>query len=55
MSEGEVTHPLYRRLNKRHWNTVIIDGSVPEEAIRDMVEEQSRRRFEPRHGGYLRY
>jgi predicted DNA-binding protein (MmcQ/YjbR family) len=26
-------------LNKRHWNTVIIDGSVPEEAIRDMVED----------------
>jgi predicted DNA-binding protein (MmcQ/YjbR family) len=26
-------------LNKRHWNTVIIDGSVPEEVIRDMVED----------------
>jgi predicted DNA-binding protein (MmcQ/YjbR family) len=26
-------------LNKRHWNTVIIDGSVPEEAIRDMIED----------------
>jgi predicted DNA-binding protein (MmcQ/YjbR family) len=24
-------------LNKRHWNTVIIDGSLPDEAIRDMI------------------
>jgi len=26
-------------LNKRHWNTVIIDGSLPDRAIRDMVED----------------
>ncbi len=26
-------------LNKRHWNTVIIDGSVSDEAIRDMIED----------------
>ena len=26
-------------LNKRHWNTVVIDGSLPDEAIRDMVED----------------
>ncbi len=26
-------------LNKRHWNTVIIDGSLPEQMIRDMVED----------------
>ena len=26
-------------LNKRHWNTVIIDGSVPESVIRDMIED----------------
>jgi predicted DNA-binding protein (MmcQ/YjbR family) len=26
-------------LNKRHWNTVIIDGSLPEQAIRDMIED----------------
>jgi predicted DNA-binding protein (MmcQ/YjbR family) len=26
-------------LNKRHWNTVIIDGSLAEAAIRDMVED----------------
>ncbi|HEY6397421.1 MAG TPA: MmcQ/YjbR family DNA-binding protein, partial [Solirubrobacteraceae bacterium] len=26
-------------LNKRHWNTVILDGSLPEEMIRDMVED----------------
>jgi predicted DNA-binding protein (MmcQ/YjbR family) len=26
-------------LNKRHWNTVIIDGSLPDAAIRDMIED----------------
>jgi predicted DNA-binding protein (MmcQ/YjbR family) len=26
-------------LNKRHWNTVIIDGSLPDEAVRDMIED----------------
>ena len=26
-------------LNKRHWNTVIIDGSLSDEVIRDMIED----------------
>jgi len=26
-------------LNKRHWNTVIIDGSVPEQMVKDMIED----------------
>lgn len=26
-------------LNKRHWNTVVIDGSLPDTMIRDMVED----------------
>ena len=26
-------------LNKRHWNTVIIDGSLTDKAIRDMIED----------------
>jgi predicted DNA-binding protein (MmcQ/YjbR family) len=26
-------------LNKRHWNTVILDGSIPEQMIKDMVED----------------
>ncbi|HYX85069.1 MAG TPA: MmcQ/YjbR family DNA-binding protein [Gaiellales bacterium] len=26
-------------LNKRHWNTVVIDGSLPDAAIRDMIED----------------
>ena len=26
-------------LNKRHWNTVTLDGSVPEQLVRDMVED----------------
>jgi predicted DNA-binding protein (MmcQ/YjbR family) len=27
------------QLNKRHWNTVVIDGSLPEQMIRDMIED----------------
>jgi predicted DNA-binding protein (MmcQ/YjbR family) len=26
-------------LNKRHWNTVMIDGSLPDQMIEDMVED----------------
>jgi predicted DNA-binding protein (MmcQ/YjbR family) len=26
-------------LNKRHWNTVILDGSLPDRMIRDMIED----------------
>jgi predicted DNA-binding protein (MmcQ/YjbR family) len=26
-------------LNKKHWNTVIIDGSMPERMLEDMVED----------------
>jgi predicted DNA-binding protein (MmcQ/YjbR family) len=26
-------------LNKRHWNTVVDDGSLPEQLMRDMVED----------------
>jgi predicted DNA-binding protein (MmcQ/YjbR family) len=26
-------------LNKRHWNTVVIDGSLPDPMIRDMIED----------------
>jgi predicted DNA-binding protein (MmcQ/YjbR family) len=26
-------------LNKRHWNTVVIDGSLPDQMIRDMIED----------------
>jgi predicted DNA-binding protein (MmcQ/YjbR family) len=26
-------------LNKRHWNTVAIDGSVPDAMVRDMIED----------------
>ena len=36
------THPAVipgYHLNKRHWNTVIVDGSIPEQMIRDMVED----------------
>ena len=26
-------------LNKRHWNTIVIDGSLPEQMIADMIED----------------
>jgi predicted DNA-binding protein (MmcQ/YjbR family) len=26
-------------LNKRHWNTVILDGSLPDDAVRNMIED----------------
>jgi predicted DNA-binding protein (MmcQ/YjbR family) len=54
-------------LNKRHWNTVIVDGAIPEQMLRDMIEDSydlvvsklplSRRRalgWEPDHGALAR-
>jgi len=26
-------------LNKRHWNTVIVDGSLPDQMIKDLIED----------------
>ena len=26
-------------LNKRHWNTITVDGGLPDELIRDLVED----------------
>jgi predicted DNA-binding protein (MmcQ/YjbR family) len=26
-------------LNKRHWNTVVVDGSVPDDQLREMIED----------------
>jgi predicted DNA-binding protein (MmcQ/YjbR family) len=26
-------------LNKRHWNTVTLDGSIPDDMVRDMAED----------------
>ncbi|MDX6474761.1 MAG: hypothetical protein QOH95_272, partial [Gaiellaceae bacterium] len=34
----EAIRPGYH-LNKRHWNTVTLDGSVPDTIIRDLVED----------------
>jgi predicted DNA-binding protein (MmcQ/YjbR family) len=34
---GAIT-PGYH-LNKRHWNTVALDGSVPDQLVRDMIED----------------
>ncbi len=29
-------------LNKQHWNTVVLDGSIPVEGIQSMIEESYR-------------
>jgi predicted DNA-binding protein (MmcQ/YjbR family) len=26
-------------LNKRHWNTIVLDGSLPDATVRDMIED----------------
>jgi predicted DNA-binding protein (MmcQ/YjbR family) len=26
-------------LNKRHWNTIVLDGSLPDTMVRDMIED----------------
>lgn len=30
-------------VNKRHWNTVLLDGTVPSDEIRDMIDHSYRR------------
>ena len=46
--EPELAHQLRKsypavqpgyHLNKRHWNTVTLDGSLPDELVRDMLED----------------
>lgn len=40
--ELRAAHPAITpgyHLNKRHWNTVVIDGSLPEPMIADMIED----------------
>ncbi|NSC21663.1 MmcQ/YjbR family DNA-binding protein [Streptomyces albus subsp. chlorinus] len=35
-------HPAVRpgwHLNKRHWNTVTLDGSLPDRLVREMIED----------------
>jgi predicted DNA-binding protein (MmcQ/YjbR family) len=26
-------------LNKRHWNTVVLDGSIPDQMVAEMIED----------------
>jgi predicted DNA-binding protein (MmcQ/YjbR family) len=33
-----VIRPGYH-LNKRHWNTITIDGSLPDKLVRDLIED----------------
>jgi predicted DNA-binding protein (MmcQ/YjbR family) len=34
----DTVRPGYH-LNKRHWNTVLIDGSLPDQRVLDMLED----------------
>jgi len=34
----EAIGPGYH-LNKRHWNTVVLDGSLPEQMVMEMIED----------------
>jgi predicted DNA-binding protein (MmcQ/YjbR family) len=34
----DAVRPGYH-LNKRHWNTVTLDGSLPDQLVRDMLED----------------
>lgn len=34
----EAIKPGYH-MNKKHWNTVIVDGSIPEEQIKELIDE----------------
>ncbi|NIH79143.1 MmcQ/YjbR family DNA-binding protein [Amycolatopsis viridis] len=36
--DHEAITPGYH-LNKRHWNTVVLDGSVPDDLVREMIED----------------
>jgi predicted DNA-binding protein (MmcQ/YjbR family) len=36
------TYPAIRpgyHLNKRHWNTITLDGSLPDQLVRDVIED----------------
>lgn len=36
------THAAIRpgyHLNKRHWNTITLDGSLPDQLVRDLIED----------------
>ena len=34
----EAIRPGYH-LNKRHWNTITLDGSLPDQLVQDMIED----------------
>jgi predicted DNA-binding protein (MmcQ/YjbR family) len=37
-----VSHPAITpgyHLDKRHWNTIVVDGSLPDAMLRDMIED----------------
>ena len=40
--ELRATYPAIRpgyHLNKRHWNTITVDGSLPDRFLRDLIED----------------
>jgi predicted DNA-binding protein (MmcQ/YjbR family) len=40
--QHRMSYPAIRpgyHLNKRHWNTITLDGSIPDEIVFDMIED----------------
>jgi predicted DNA-binding protein (MmcQ/YjbR family) len=37
-SSYDAVRPGYH-LNKRHWNTITVDGSLPDQLVRDLIED----------------
>jgi predicted DNA-binding protein (MmcQ/YjbR family) len=33
----EAVHPGYH-LNKKHWNTIVLDGSIPDDEIKELID-----------------
>ena len=41
-SQLRAAYPAIRpgyHLNKRHWNTITLDGSLPDQLVRDLIED----------------
>ena len=47
----EAVQPGYH-MNKKHWNTVIVDGTIPESILKKMIDESYRLVIESLPGKY---
>ena len=42
--------PAYHQ-NKEHWNSIILDGSIPEEELKRMISEREQHHFRRQYSG----